>query len=367
MPVTHHQVHVHGHGKNEHQRNEIGRYHRNRPADKAQQSHHDDHCKAATAQGQQNETGLPENDRQHDHQEGEHPGAEYHQVVLDEGDHIVRDHGNAAQVECPFIPVTLHHRTGCGHGFVIAPGSLLLDFLIAVQGVCKLLLFRCSQSLCVLFDQQFVSSLLRIGQDNLVFQVDLQRRGPGILADQQVKEDGAGQQFLPCSIPVNVRVFQGAVVCGNLGQCAADDFHQRRVEQRKHRSDGRNLLQVFPQRMDGLKRRIREQVRVGSERHDQELLGFVPFVHLAQYAQVLVAFQDQGIGGGVQFEVPGMPGKKSEYGEQYRQHQPGPAEDVPIVESSDPVNQHVIQFNHFPCHAKLAGSPRKEVRKCTDC
>ena len=41
---------------------------------------------------------------------------------------------------------------------------------------------------------------------------------------------------------------------------------------------------------------------------DQEIAAAILFGHLAVVLQVLVVFQDQGIGGGVDLEVPGLRG-----------------------------------------------------------
>ena len=129
---------------------------------------------------------------------------------------------------------------------MVEPRGLFLDCLVLFKGIRQFELFRFSEALIVLFDQELVSPSLRFGKDYLVFQVDLQRRRSGILADEQVQEYGAGQEFFPSPLPVNTRVLQGTVVGGHLCQCATDDFYQRRIDQREYRGNARNLFQVFP-------------------------------------------------------------------------------------------------------------------------
>ena len=293
LPVADHQMDVHGHGQDQHQGDEIGGDHRHIPADEAQQSDHQQPGEGAAEQGQDDPAQLAEDNGQHRYHEHEDAQTEHHEIALDKLNHIVGNHGQAAQVQCPVLLVVRHDFPDVRYHPVILIVQRLLHRLVACVDVFQLSCFLLAETAVVFLGYELVALVLQVPVFRIFLQVELQGRNSAVAADNKLTEQGALRQFLAGFFLVHVLVFQGAGVLRQLQQGPFHDREQRDIDQRGNRGNVLDLLQVIPQPADNLEVFIGKKIALGRECDEQKLAAAVMFIDFPGLPEGLIIFQQQ--------------------------------------------------------------------------
>ena len=184
LPVPDRQVDVHGDRNDQHQRQEVRRDDGHIPPDQTEDPDHGHARVEAAKQGKNHPPQLSKDHGQHDDQENEHAHSERDQVAPHEADHVVRDHGRPAKVQTCGPAVPADHRS---HplDFPMAPLVELLVHL-AVRGRYRLQhpLVGIAQPVGSPSYEELVACVLKRRETLVFLQVDQQRRGLHVRADQ---------------------------------------------------------------------------------------------------------------------------------------------------------------------------------------
>ena len=345
LPVAHREVDVHRDGDDEHQGQEVRRDHRDLPPHQPQ---HPDHQQAGVEAARERERHPPrfaEDRAEHDHEEDRHPDPEHHEVVAHEGDHVVGDHRDAAEVHGAGVGEVRQHAAdgldlGAPAGGDAAPGGLVgrLDAIElrvdrgASGGV---------EALRVARDQQPVPLPERAAVRLVVLHREEDRGGARIGAHDDLAEHRTREQLRSRPRALGVGIVQGAQVVGDRGERGAlDVVEQRDVEDAGDRSDPGDGAKPVAQRAQPREGRLLEDVAAGRERDDEQVRRRVAGLHLAQGLEVAVVLEQQRIGRGVELEVPRLPGEEREHREHQHQHPRGLREHESLVEGEQRRGHH---------------------------
>ena len=126
LTVTNHEMYVHRHGDDEHQGDKVRGNNRDLPTDKPQQTHHQQASIGTTDKRQYYPALTPENDAEHNHQKCKDTKTEYHEIILDKSNHVIRNHRDTTQVQGPIMPIGFHDVSYFHYGFVVLISEFLL-------------------------------------------------------------------------------------------------------------------------------------------------------------------------------------------------------------------------------------------------
>ncbi len=104
-------MNVHGHGEYQHQGDEIRRYDGHLPVQETEHPDHEQNRVKTSQQRQDYPSQFSEQDGEGCYDEDEHTKAEYDQILLDEGDHVIGDHGNPTEIHGPVFLIGTYNRS----------------------------------------------------------------------------------------------------------------------------------------------------------------------------------------------------------------------------------------------------------------
>ena len=151
--------------------------------------------------------------------------------------------------------------------------------------------------------EQLITQIGKSRQARVIFQDDLHRTDLAVGAHDQVAIQRAFGQFLARDIDFDGVGTQGFEIHAEVGHASGGAGQQRHVEHRDDVFDCRHLTQGVTQIADHAQRLRGEQIVLRHHRDKQEVAGLVAHRQLSVGAQVLITFQQQGIGRGIELEI----------------------------------------------------------------
>ena len=186
LAIAHHQMNIHRHGQDQHQRDEIGRNDRDLPAHQPEQTEHRGAGVEAACERQRHPAQFAKDEAHHRDQEQQHRAAEHQQIALDEAHHVVDDHRQAAEVELGLAAITGKDGADLGDGGACSDLVFFLGLFVVGAQVFELLLFGRRESAVDTFVEQIVTQIRQARQTGVVFKEDLDRADLAVGARDQI-------------------------------------------------------------------------------------------------------------------------------------------------------------------------------------
>ena len=137
----------------------------------------------------------------------------------------------------------------------------------------------------------------------IIMEVDEQCGGFEVFTDQIVLVNRAVEEFLLCQFFVDSRRFEGRYIFQQFRNRLGRAFQEGDVEDRSHGFDPLQLFQVLAEITDRFQNTVRQEIPAGSVTDHQEVRGVITLIDQPCVFQVLVIFQQQGFGGGIDFQL----------------------------------------------------------------
>ena len=134
-------------------------------------------------------------------------------------------------------------------------------------------------------------------------EVDEQCGGFEVFTDQIVLVNRAVEEFLLCQFFVDSQRFKGWNIFQQFRNRLGRAFQEGDVEDRSHGFDPLQLFQILAEIADRFQNTVRQEIPAGSVADHQEVRGVITLIDQPCVFQVLVIFQQQGLRGGINFQL----------------------------------------------------------------
>ena len=137
----------------------------------------------------------------------------------------------------------------------------------------------------------------------ILMEVDEQCGGFEVFADQLVLVNWAVEEFLLCQFFIDSRRFECRYIFRQFRNRLGRAFQQGDVEDRSYGFDPLQLFQVLAEITDRFQNTVRQEIPARSVTDHQEVRCVITLIDQPCVFQVLVIFQQQGFGGGIDFQL----------------------------------------------------------------
>ena len=225
------------------------------------------------------------------------------QVVFDERHQIIGDHRQSAEKKLVLSPVFFEDGADLGDVFTFHRAHHVAVGLVIDLDLLKFPGFFGSQCSVFFLAAESVPGFSEFTVTLIIMEVDEQCGGFEVFTNQIVLVNRAVEKFLLCQFFVDPGRFEGRYVFQQLGNRLRRAFHKGDVEDRSHGFDPLQLFQVLAEITDRIQNTVRQKFPAWFVADHQEVRGVVPLIDQPCVFQVLVIFQQQGLGGGIDFQL----------------------------------------------------------------